>query len=375
MGLKGFYKLVKRTGYVPSPCTDFTDKVMAVDGKAMAYSLGYSVDVGADVATSVSERIGKFMDVLVNDMGAQDVIFVVDGNSVPKEKLPTLLKRSNDRKRLRERTEEMHEIVKKQKEAADIKKDEDIEQKPNDTTEADADQVLVIPEPTFEEVKLDKLKRAERGVTSADMRRIVEMLVTQGRTTFVCREEADFGLSWLSMHGHIDYVVADDADLLVSGCKNLVRGLYRYVMAVHYKNDDVVMAQLYEAKGIREAMKLTADEMLQLACLLNCDYMSGIGKVGPVTALKGIQEHKSVKAFVESWTDKEKQKYKLPCADSDTYCQQVMTTCNLLCAHHPDAETMAATLKCCHGPTVPKDDAHDENQCRNEAPAALTAAM
>ena len=318
MGLKDFYKILKKSGYCPVAMIDFQGKSFVFDTKALIYRYTYGVPMHGNVVHDVTERIDRLLQ-RMKSMGAKKIILACDGTKVPKEKEPTLLVRKKEVIKRKQRAEVFEVFCKRQK----------LEDSSTKTVE----------EKCQEEEKnaeiLDKKKRQARKVTNQEVNSILSGLAKCGHDVFVAKEEADFALSYLSKMGIIDYVVADDADLLLS-CSNVIRGLPAFVSD---RTNRVPAPLVYNHNDILISMEMSKEQLTQLACIIGCDYQPSIGKVGSVTAVKAIKKHKTVKNFINSWTDKEKAKFKLP-STPETYHQQVCRSAELLTCHWPDKDAL-----------------------------------
>jgi 5'-3' exonuclease len=319
MGLSNFYKLLKKKGYTGDDVYSFKGSTIAVDARNLCYRYAYGVELGGDVAAGVVDSITRCVKKLVDVHGASRVILVFDSNtsaSTPKAKKETLAKRSKSRKRQRENLEIKLESHKRQK-----------------TTSIEDDD------------KIDRMHRACRGMSREDYTSIINALRQQEEeesdggisrmTVFVACGEADNALCWLSENNVSDYTVSDDADLLISGCSNVVRNMTSFL----YSGDP---AKVFSATKVRDVVELKDEvEMLQFGCLLSCDYCPGIRNVGPVAALKGIKAHSTVSAFIDAWNEKQRMRFKFPesHACKDTYCDVVKVAIKTFKAR-PDAQRL-----------------------------------
>ena len=307
MGLRGFYQMLKKNRYVPKPLEAF-DESFGFDAKALAYRYAYGVDVGDDVVIVTARRMNKMIDKL-RELGAKKIIMCCDSpNNVPVEKKATLTTRKTNKRKLQVRSEE---AVKQQKIATDAK--------------------------TIE--KCDKIIRAARGVTSEQVVEIMTILTSLNNDVHICMNEADFGLASLSETNICTYIVGDDADLLLN-CKKLVRGLPAFL------GGNNIPPVVYDQADIMKCLKLqNTDEFIQLACLLSCDYVKSITNVGPVTALKAIQEHKNIETFVNAFDEKQLKKFKLPVGTMQEYQLLIAAACELFKNYRPDTVALVEKFK------------------------------
>jgi 5'-3' exonuclease len=184
--------------------------------------------------------------------------------------------------------------------------------------------------------RMDRIVRAARGVSAEQVSKIMSKLAEFGIRCYTAVEEADFALGWMSRHGVVDFVIGDDADLLVGGC-TLVRGMTKLVSSG-------TPANVFVPSDILDHLKISRRQFRQFACLAACDYVPKIPKIGPSKAIQVIRKHGTVSAFVHSWGDKERKRYSLP-SPVDEYCSKVERACALLGgAHCPDEAALRATF-------------------------------
>lgn len=295
MGVKGLYKLLKSRGFHPVNLDNnvFIGKAVAIDGKALIYKNAYFCKMGSDVVTETADRIYRCIQRLYR-LGVIRVLFVMDGGDVVEAKKDTLLKRVGQKRKLEERVVEFERKV----ESKCVVSFDDSE-------------------------KLDKIQRASRGVSSQMCSDIVEVLQDKTVECFTCVSEADFALGYLSQKLYVDMVLADDGDLLVNGC-NLIRDFHRKPV-------------MYTTENVCKCLAIERGSFQELACLLGCDYIESIRMLGPVTALKALQKHKSIANVIKSWTDKEQKRYVLPHIN---YMDKISHASRLLCDYHPDSQRL-----------------------------------
>jgi hypothetical protein len=104
--------------------------------------------------------------------------------------------------------------------------------------------------------------------------------------------EADFLLMLLSETNECDLVATDDADIVVAGARKTLRGL---ISLLHGGTGFV-----YSRVNIMKHFKLTSNQLIELGTLLSCDYQPSLCSVGPITALRALQQHKTVSNFMYS---------------------------------------------------------------------------
>jgi flap endonuclease-1 len=291
MGLTGFYQLLqKRGGYVPSnlSLSDLKGKTVALDGDFVLYKALHGHTNGERVEPmELAEQVAKWLVLAVNN-GIKP-IFVTTGGPPPIEKQTHC---SVVRKRKRDRTQQTIDKLENQ-----LKIDTD-----------DIGTELHLRD------KICRLRNSIRRISSEMTAQVVTILSGRG---FVCRQaksEADFLLVMMSEDGQCDFVATDDADIIVSGATHVLRGFIRMLV------NTTLTGAVFCRQDVLACLGLSSPELLQLGTLLACDYQPPILNVGPVTALRMIQEHKTVDAFLHSEsflveTSKQthkKRKYTLP---------------------------------------------------------------
>ena len=114
--------------------------------------------------------------------------------------------------------------------------------------------------------------------------------------------EAEATCAKLAMAGKVYGVGTEDADALTFGTPHLVR----HLNASESKKMPIVEVNL--AKAL-EGLQLDMAQFVDLCILCGCDYTDSIKGIGPVKALKLVQEHKSIEGILKVL---DKTKYPLP---------------------------------------------------------------
>jgi 5'-3' exonuclease len=296
MGLSGFYQLLKKQGcYTPSEVCleDLRGKTVAIDGDFVMYVALHGHTKGATVtAEEIAKPISKWLD-LAKRAGIH-AIFVTTGGPPPVEKqahCSVLRKRKRDRQQ--ERIDELEQSL--------------------------ASLVDDIGEEVCVRDKICRMQNSIRCISGTLSQSVVDILLADGRNCVQAKSEADFMLVLLSEEHKCDYVATDDADIIVAGAEQVLRGFIRML------TDPQAVGKVFCRSDIMTCLQLTSDALLQLGALLSCDYQPPITNVGPVTAFRMIQKYGSVDKFLQSdvfnaQTKSKKRKYTLPVGMScDTY--------------------------------------------------------
>jgi 5'-3' exonuclease len=273
MGLVGFYKLIsKKGGYKPKipTLTSLTGSTFAIDGDTFMYKAMYGIQCeNQDVlCLKMANRIHRWLTTLQVTYSIAP-LFVVSGMNIPNEK-----REHASKIRKRKRQKSMDVISTLQTELS--------------SPVGDISRELEIHE------KIGKIRQNTRTICHGIVQAVVEHLRKKNIRCLVAESEADFLLSHLSETDPGVYVVTDDADIIVSGARQVLRGV---IPAITGRTTTVM---LYERSVIMKAIGLDEDALLQLGTLLSCDYQPPIPKVGPCTALNMIKMHSTVASFLHS---------------------------------------------------------------------------
>ena len=291
MGLRGFYALLKRLGYVADAVQlgSLEQKRLAVDADMWVYRCLFGCDA-QPTTQSVARRISKW----VNSMPCTvDLIF--SGRSVPAEKSQCLKSRKDamqKRKDAFEKDQQRRAELQENLERLKSAEDGDSQTVATAATAATAREACQ-QEMLLLDLKLTKTRTQLHCFTREERAEIATILQEQeGISCIVAPCEADFELVDRSRRGLCDYVVSDDADLITSGCERVLRDVQSLLKGQS--------ARVFVRSDILRVLELSSEQMLQWASLLHCDYQPPIGRVGPATALKMIRKHGTVSGFLQS---------------------------------------------------------------------------
>lgn len=325
MGLTGFYRLLKHktVQYKPSVIriADLKGSTVAIDGDALLYSVMYSSttvysDSDTVCANELANGVIKILKIMINHH--IQPLFVISGTLAIPEKGPCTQKRKCARdKMLQKANITQHSIT-------------TYEQKEN-----------ITPSDYIEIAELKKQCRSLRLNARYISRSCAQQVLTIVQEVLgpnYCRcakSEADFLLMLLSEKGDCAYVATDDADIIVAGAQTTLRGL---VTLLHGGEGYV-----YCRNKILTHCKLRSQQLIELGTLLSCDYQPSLHSVGPVTALRILQEHGSIETFLQSKEfttcskSSKKRKYTTPNnMNIDAYLAMTKTTIQIF-THRPDA--------------------------------------
>jgi 5'-3' exonuclease len=124
---------------------------------------------------------------------------------------------------------------------------------------------------------------------------LVTLFQLVGATYIKAKTEADFVLSALYKHNHIDAVISEDTDMLTHGIEHLIRmrGLRRTNQVMVYTLSDIL-----------DRAKLSKNQFIDLCILLGCDYCPKIKNIGIVTGYSLLQTHSNMFNIVNGISEK-----------------------------------------------------------------------
>ena len=147
--------------------------------------------------------------------------------------------------------------------------------------------------------KASKIERSIILVTAEHIRQTKELFDAHGIQYVHEACEAEALMAVLCHRGLLDACISEDSDVLVNGGTILLRGFST-------ERDSV---DQYDLSRLLQCLKLTHDEFIDMCILCGCDYTEKIYNMGPMTALKMIQQHKTLESVLENLHDK---KYGIP---------------------------------------------------------------
>lgn len=124
-----------------------------------------------------------------------------------------------------------------------------------------------------------------QAVTGEEYDDIIKLIRFFGFSHIFSHEEADSQCAYMSKKGIVDYVISDDSDLLMFGCKNIIKG---FTLNVKKK------MKIIELQSILKETKLPIKSFIHLGILLGSDYIDTIPGIGYVKAYNLIQEYKTI---------------------------------------------------------------------------------
>jgi flap endonuclease-1 len=273
MGIKGIKALIKK--HCPDAITEISiealkGKTICIDSSILLYKYRYTY-------TSDNFHILGFLH-KINEFHTYGIkpIFVFDGKP-PDAKRETLNKRREKNTKLKEQLQSLKE---KMVTPEFIHTDSD-----SDTEESDRKEI---------NKKISILEKNIKTVNKTHSQEVIELLKNIGISFFESPSEAEQSCVFLQTNGDADYILTEDTDSLTFGGTKIL-----------FTNKNTYF--LCSLDKVLEGFQLNHDEFIDLCILCGCDYTTTIPKVGPVTALQIIKEHRSIENFIKNNT-----KYTIP---------------------------------------------------------------
>jgi len=156
-------------------------------------------------------------------------------------------------------------------------------------------------------------QRQTWSITPALRAAIVNGLRLAGCICIEASAEADPLMAELCRQKIADAVATDDADMFALGVDVVIRDLGKHMQGY-------APLRAFDRAAVLRGLKLDQGGLVELALLLDCDYIDGLPGIGPVRALEGIRKHGTVDRFVARFTKKQKLKHPAP----DGYTEQLV---------------------------------------------------
>ena len=101
----------------------------------------------------------------------------------------------------------------------------------------------------------------------------------------------------LALEGKVEAVYSKDGDNMVLGCPILLKA---YSAEMYENGQSIPTLEFYELAVILNKLELSMEEFVDFCLILGCDFNKRPTGWGPVTALKLIRKHRSVKKIAEA---------------------------------------------------------------------------
>jgi len=134
-----------------------------------------------------------------------------------------------------------------------------------------------------------------------DAKRVLQLL---GIPVVQAPQEGEAQAAHMAARGHVWAANSRDYDSVLFGSPRLVR--YMTISGQEFlpskRTSRPLIPELIELQTLLDSLKLTREQLVDLAILVGTDFNEGIKGVGPKTALKLIREFGSLEALPERYT-------------------------------------------------------------------------
>ncbi|KAJ2851264.1 hypothetical protein IWW36_001285 [Coemansia brasiliensis] len=144
---------------------------------------------------------------------------------------------------------------------------------------------------TYNAERIETLSRRSEPLRTGMVESCERLVRALGMAALVAGdyEESEGVCAHLCRDGLVDCVCSEDLDVVAFGGR-LLRGLYA--------GDSKTPLTLVDSVAAREELGLSRDSFVDLCILCGTDFATTIEKVGPITALRLIQEHGSIERIL-----------------------------------------------------------------------------
>jgi len=271
MGIKGLKKIIKANA--PGSISEIDIKslrgsTICIDSSILLYKFRYRY-------SSDNFHVLGFLNKVVELLSYRIVpVFVFDGKP-PDAKRETLLKRVDNRTKLKERIEKLKETIGNfQPEYIDTDSDCEEAHDPKELLELSKE--------------LGKLEKNVLTVTKKHSQEVMELLKSIGIPFLLADGEAEEYCAFLQKNKYVDYILTEDTDSLTFGSKSVLFGNPKNKTKFYLCTLDTVLNE----------MNITFNQFVDFCILCGCDYTCTIPKIGPVTALKLIKTHGNIESVI-----------------------------------------------------------------------------
>lgn len=246
--------------------------------------------------------------------------FIFDGKRCP-AKVFEHERRSDARQQLRDRKEEHGKIIqhlaaeeptaetimkRAEEQGGELKRMVDKHQRLNVDLGGTKMELELDVEALVQEIQAKHDKQAGRSaVTDEHYQGLIRTLDDRGLPYLIALTEAEKLCAQLVRDGKADVVVSNDGDTLTFGATCMLRNFGRD--SSRYPTQIIYLAEVIDSMGVG-----TYESFVDFCILCGCDFTEsrGLPTVGPAAALKIIQKHKTIDAYLGS-TDWVALKHKL----------------------------------------------------------------
>tara|TARA_B100000941_G_C28507044_1_gene558025 strand:+ start:643 stop:1677 length:1035 start_codon:yes stop_codon:yes gene_type:complete len=272
MGIKGLTQLLKKKNaynVLEKHLSKYKGKKIAIDTSILLYKYRYGS--GNDQLSHIYGILGRCISFLSNGIIP---IFVHDGEP-PEEKSDVLSKRTDQRKKLKDKIENLKIQIREYS---------------SDSDSSDDGQLYKL------KANLSKLEKQVVNVSQLHRKEIFYLLKLLGVPNFIANGEGEASCAELQKKGIADYAYTEDMDILTFGCTKFLRASNKKDYYTEISLDNIL-----------ENLKMNHNEFIDLCILCGCDYTCTIPKVGMMTAFNLINKERNIDQIIEKNT-----KYNIP---------------------------------------------------------------
>jgi flap endonuclease-1 len=268
MGIKGIKNLINKNA--PGSIVSFnptllSGKKIAIDSSILLYKFRYLYNTDNFHLFGFTSKIKELQSLGV------EPYFIFDGTP-PKAKEKVLSDRSDQRKKQKDRLEEISKELSKYPNVNRVSEFIDSDD------EAEPEEITKVKKLLSEERKIQKNLLI---ITKKHSLEVMEYLKTLGIAFLQAKGEAEKECAYLQRTGQVDYILTEDTDSLAFGGSNIIFS----------KNGNY---ELCDLNLVLSGLGISFESFIDLCILCGCDYTGTIPKIGPVTALKLIKRHQLI---------------------------------------------------------------------------------
>lgn len=282
MGIKGLNKVIRKVAphiIREKPIGNYKNSKIAIDSSILIYKYRYG-----SKESDNSHVIGFLQKVCFYLRRGIMPVFVFDGKP-PTEKQNILDKRSTQKIKIQEKIDSLRILL----DSANYREYHTIRN-------TDFIDDTISHEDVLE--KLNKLNKQVIHVTKQHKHDCKYLLRLLGVPVIEAYGEAEATCAELQKNNLVQFTFTEDSDALTFGSPIVIKGAK--------KNETVIEITLQE---VLSELNLTYDHFVDFCILCGCDYTTTIPKLGPLTSLHLIQQHKTIENILLNLSP---EKYKIP---------------------------------------------------------------
>ncbi len=190
--------------------------------------------------------------------------------------------------------------------------------------------------------KVARLKRSINHITRDMINEGKELLKYMGLPYVQAPSEGECQASYMSSIGNVNAVISQDYDCLLFGARQVLRNFTIYGRRrVSSRNIYITVdPEFIDLKENLTNLKISREQLVDVAILIGTDFNSGVNKVGPKTAISLIQKFGNLENII-----KEKN-YKIPQYEEvrEIFLRPEITNDYEIKFHPPDEDGLKAIL-------------------------------